>query len=37
MNKEEILKKAQTENKDERELQVKDKSIGLSYIVIIIR
>ena len=33
MDKEEILKKAQTESKDERELQVKDKSIGLSYIV----
>lgn len=33
MNKEEILKKAQAENKDERELQVRDKSITYSYIV----
>lgn len=32
MNKEEILKKAQTENKDEREVQVKDKSIAFSYV-----
>lgn len=32
MNKEEILKKAQSESKDEREMQVKDKSVTYSYI-----
>lgn len=36
MNKEEILKKAQAEKKDEREIQVKDKSMIWSYIVIVI-
>lgn len=36
MNKEEILKKAQAEKKDEREIQVKDKSMIWSYIVMVI-
>jgi hypothetical protein len=35
MDKEEILKKAQAERKDERELQVKDKSMMWSYIVMV--
>ena len=36
MNKEEILKKAQAEKMDEREIQVKDKSIIWSYIAMVI-
>lgn len=36
MNKEEILKKAQAERRDEREIQVKDRSIMWSYIVLVI-
>jgi hypothetical protein len=36
MNKEEILKKAQAEKRDEREVQVKDKSMMWSYIVMIL-
>jgi uncharacterized membrane-anchored protein len=36
MNKDEILKKAQSEKNDERELQVKDKSMMWSYIVMVL-
>ncbi len=36
MEREEILKKAQTEKKDERELQVKDKSMMCSYIAMVL-
>jgi hypothetical protein len=36
MNKEEILKKAQAEKRDEREVQVKDKSMMWSYIVMVL-
>ena len=36
MERKEILKRAQDENLDERELQVKDKSMTWSYIVIVI-
>jgi uncharacterized membrane protein YjjP (DUF1212 family) len=36
MDKDEILKKAQAERKDERELQVKDKSMMWSYIVMVL-
>lgn len=36
MNKEEILTRAQVENEDEREVQVKDKSITFSYVVLVI-
>lgn len=36
MNKEEILKQAQNNKEDERELQVKDKSMMWSYIVMVI-
>jgi hypothetical protein len=36
MNKDEILKKAQSEKNDEREIQVKDKSMMWSYIVILL-
>jgi uncharacterized membrane-anchored protein len=36
MDREEILKKAQAEKKDERELQVKDKSMMWSYIVMVL-
>jgi uncharacterized membrane-anchored protein len=36
MDKDEILKKAQAEKKDERELQVKDKSMMWSYIVMVL-
>ena len=36
MNKEDILKKAQAENKDEMELQVKNKSLTFSYIVMVV-
>ena len=36
MERNEILTKAQAENKDERELQVKDKSITYSYIVMVL-
>jgi hypothetical protein len=35
MNKDEILKRAQAEKNDEREIQVKDKSMMWSYIVMI--
>lgn len=35
MEREEILKRAQVEKKDERELQVKDKSMLWSYIVMV--
>lgn len=35
MEKDEVLKKAQAEKKDERELQVKDKSMMWSYIVMV--
>ena len=36
MERKEILKRAQDENLDERELQVKDKSMKWSYIVMVI-
>jgi hypothetical protein len=36
MDKDEILKRAQAERKDERELQVKDKSMMWSYIVMVL-
>ena len=36
MERSEILTKAQAENEDERELQVKDKSITFSYIVMVL-
>lgn len=36
MEREEILKRAQAENRDERELQVKDKSMMCSYIVMVL-
>lgn len=36
MNKEEILKRAQNEHCDEREIQIKDKSMMWSYIVMVI-
>ena len=36
MNKEEILRKAQAENRDEREVQVKDKSITFSYVAMVV-
>ena len=36
MERNEILKKAQNENVDEREVQVKDKSITFSYIVMVL-
>jgi uncharacterized membrane-anchored protein len=36
MNKDEILKKAQAERNDEREIQVKDKSMMWSYIVMVL-
>ena len=36
MERNEILSKAQAENQDEREVQVKDKSITYSYIVMIL-
>lgn len=36
MNKEEILKKVQTENKDEMELQIRDKSIKWTYLALVI-
>lgn len=36
MNKEEILKRAQAENKDEREMQIKDKSMLWSYVAMVI-
>lgn len=36
MEREEILKRAQVEKKDERELQVKDKSMMWSYIVMVL-
>jgi uncharacterized membrane-anchored protein len=36
MNKDEILKRAQAEKNDEREIQVKDKSMLWSYIVMIL-
>lgn len=35
MEKDEVLKRAQAEKKDERELQVKDKSMMWSYIVMV--
>ena len=36
MQREEILKKAQEEKKDERELQIKDKSMMWSYFVMVL-
>lgn len=36
MNKDEILKKAQAEKRDEREIQMKDKSMMWSYIVMVL-
>ena len=36
MEREEILKRAQAESRDERELQVKDKSMMCSYIVMVL-
>lgn len=36
MDRDEVLKKAQAENKDERELQVKDKSMMWSYLVMVV-
>lgn len=36
MDKDEILKKAQAEKKDEREMQIKDKSMMWSYIVMVL-
>lgn len=36
MQRDEILKKAQAENSDERELQVKDKSMTVSYVVMVL-
>lgn len=36
MNKEEILQKAQAEKKDEREMQVRDKSMLWSYLVMVL-
>ena len=36
MERNEILSKAQAENQDEREVQVKDKSITYSYIVMVL-
>jgi len=36
MNKEEILQKAQAEKKDEREIQIKDKSMLWSYLVMVL-
>ena len=36
MEKDEILKKAQAEKRDERELQIKDKSMMWSYIVMVL-
>lgn len=36
MNKEEILRKAQNTHKDEREIQIKDKSMMWSYITMVI-
>jgi hypothetical protein len=36
MNKDEILRKAQAENKDERELQIRDKSMMWSYTVMVL-
>lgn len=35
MNKEEILKKVQFENKDEMELQIRDKSIKWNYLALV--
>lgn len=36
MNKEEILKKAQTENNDEMEIQIRDKSMKWTYLSMVI-
>jgi hypothetical protein len=36
MNKDEILKKAQAENRDERELQIRDKSMMWSFTVMVL-
>lgn len=36
MNKEDILKKVQSENKDEMELQIRDKSMKWTYIALVI-
>lgn len=36
MNREDILKKAQAEKKDERELQIRDKSMIFSYVAMVI-
>lgn len=36
MNKEEVLKMAQRENSDEREVQIKDKSLKWTYITMVI-
>lgn len=36
MNKEEILKKAQNENMDEREIQVRDKSLKWTYLTMVV-
>ena len=36
MDREEILKKAQAENKDERELQIKVKSVTWAFIVMVV-